>query len=157
MAAAWVEKYVGTEYAKAAIGEVADEWAERDAASAVSWVAGLPPGETRSNAFSEVFREWTERDAFTAADYLVTMPNGKDRDAATDALSRRHVGTEPFQLGQLLGDLIGPGRNGEKQQQTGKQAGVSVHDRFVFSAKTRRRQEHISVSGGDDAPPSRIC
>ncbi len=57
-------------------------WGTNDSATARSWMASLPPGESRELAFQSIVRGWTSANAEEAAAWIAELPESADRNAA---------------------------------------------------------------------------
>ena len=85
-AIAWVGEYGSQEYARTAVTQIAERWAESDPQAVIDWAANLPEA-TQQSVFSEAFDEWTERDEVAASEFLAKMEASPVRDSAVQGFA----------------------------------------------------------------------
>jgi hypothetical protein len=78
-----------------ATGQVALQWAQKDAAAAAAWAGGLSEGGARASAFRSIAQTWTGQDLVKTADWLDRLPASRSRDAAVSAFTRQVTDSDP--------------------------------------------------------------
>ena len=76
-------------------GSLAGQWAEDDPASASTWAAALPNGQSRDEGLKAVSKSWSQYDAVATAQWLGTLEAGSSRDAAIQPLVNQVRETDP--------------------------------------------------------------
>jgi len=82
----WVDLLPPDSLTARAVGEVADEWAERDPRAALDWAMTHQDEDVRRSALENVWRNMASgrgnADPFQAAEEINAMPNSTDKDSA---------------------------------------------------------------------------
>jgi hypothetical protein len=88
-AAKWVVEHEGENYAERGVQFVAEQWAERDGASAMQWVREQPAVESRDEAARSAFNRWSNVDRKGAEKWLRSETLTPFHDPAIDAFARQ--------------------------------------------------------------------
>ena len=75
--------------------KLAGQWASDDPASAATWAAALPNGQSRDEGLKAVSQSWSQYDAIATAQWLGTLESGSSRDAAIQPLVNQIRKTDP--------------------------------------------------------------
>lgn len=82
----WVELLPTEDYTSGAIGEIADEWSEKDSGAALEWAMTHENDAVRQSALENVWRNIAQgqggADPFTAAEEISAMAPSPDKDYA---------------------------------------------------------------------------
>ena len=63
-------------------GDLASEWADKNASAALAWATNLPDASARKSALINVLKGWTHASPESAAAYTATLPDGELHDDA---------------------------------------------------------------------------
>jgi len=98
------------------LGNLAQQWAERDLPSAISWAGNYPPGENRDNLFARIAFAESQTSPANAAQMVVEQisPGSTQQEAAMSILhqwalqdmTRALAWAEQFPAGELYDRAI---------------------------------------------------
>ncbi|CAA6679864.1 MULTISPECIES: hypothetical protein [unclassified Lentimonas] len=84
------------EVLRAAVPELAQEWAQQDPQAALEFVSGYKENtELYARAMAEVIEEWAERDPYEAGEYLNEQPASPELDRSVAEYSREVARVDP--------------------------------------------------------------
>jgi len=108
-AARWVDEHLGRPHALRAPNVVAQRWAEKDPAPAMSWLVSLPKGSTEEDRSERIFTEWLNRNRRAAESWVrAEAPSGRV-DPLIRVIIRREFDERPahaMEWADLLHDPV---------------------------------------------------
>jgi hypothetical protein len=95
IAARWIARHVGQDYAGNTLRLIAEEWLERDPQNTIEWLVSLPEDVQRGRVLSSSFEHWFDEDPRAAQKWLEAETIEPSHDPALEIFARRTSKTSP--------------------------------------------------------------